>query len=102
MAEMSWRNIMRRFVRNVMTGSFTNAVSYIVKSAVNRKLSNRNVIQAQVPPLAQASITSDKLLLSQVPMNHISKRVYPPHQLHANDDQTSSQSKQTQHWKGRQ
>jgi hypothetical protein len=44
MAEMSWRNIMRRFVRNVMTGSFTNAVRYIVKSAVNRKLSNRNVI----------------------------------------------------------
>jgi hypothetical protein len=47
MAEMSWRNTMRRFARKVMTGSFTNVVSDIVntaKSAVKRKLTNRNVV----------------------------------------------------------
>jgi hypothetical protein len=104
-------------LRNVMTGSFTNAVSDIVntaKSAVNRKLSNRNVVGSsataryrareeespsnELPAIESSDDESHPqagLPAAASKFTRISKRK-------RKHDQPSSQLKQTQHWMGKQ
>jgi hypothetical protein len=50
MAEMSWRNTMRRFVRNVMTGSIATAITNVNNAITSRLRRETAKPTTTVPP----------------------------------------------------
>jgi hypothetical protein len=55
MAEMSWRNTMRRFVRDVMTGSATTAITNAASAITSRIRRGTAKPTTTVPPVVVAS-----------------------------------------------